>query len=124
VSECGLSGARANEAGKVNVTVGGPPDPLHPNVLICEPTGDDIKLIAAEWLVLYVKGEPRLSLVGQEFQGPIEGHFSLIPKEFVHYDLHAWLFKDNPTGMFRPTNPDVSCDKAEFPMLEQPTKMI
>lgn len=108
----------------VNVTVGGPPDPRHPNVLIYEPTGGDMKLVAVEWLVPYVKGAPRPSLFGQEFQGPMEGHFPLIPKEFVHYDLHAWLFKDNPNGMFSPTNPDVSCDKAEFPLLEQPTKMI
>ena len=107
----------------VNVTVGGPPNAERPNVLIYEPTGDGMKLVAVEWLVPYVKGAPRPSLFGQEFQGPMEGHFPLIPKEFVHYDLHAWL-KDNPNGMFTPTNPNVSCDKAEFPMLEQPTKMI
>jgi hypothetical protein len=108
----------------VNVTVGGPPDPQRPNVLIYEPTGGGMKLVAAEWLVPYVKGAPRPSLFGQEFMGPMEGHYPLIPREFVHYDLHAWLFKDNPNGMFSPTNPDVSCDKAEFPLLEAPTKMI
>ena len=56
--------------------------------------------------------------------GPMEGHYPLIPREFVHYDLHAWLFRDNPNGMFSPTNPNVKCSKAEFPMLEKPTKMM
>ena len=56
--------------------------------------------------------------------GPMEGHEPLIPKEFHHYDLHAWLFKDNPEGMFSPTNPDVKCDGYAFSLLEEPTKMV
>src|SRR5215510_3773449 len=35
----------------VNVTVQGPPDPMKPNVLIYEPVGKELKLVAAEWLV-------------------------------------------------------------------------
>src|SRR5437868_15380174 len=35
----------------VNLTIQGPPDPLKPNVLIYEPVGDKLKLVAAEWLV-------------------------------------------------------------------------
>jgi hypothetical protein len=42
----------------------------------------------------------------------------------VHYDLHAWLFKDNPLGMFAPTNPDVSCDGYDFSLLEMPTRIM
>jgi hypothetical protein len=45
-------------------------------------------------------------------------------REFHHYDLHAWLFKDNPLGMLAPTNPKVSCDDSSFAVLEQPTKMV
>jgi len=26
-----------------------------------------------------------------------------------HYDLHVWLFRDNPNGQFAPFNPNVSC---------------
>jgi hypothetical protein len=26
-----------------------------------------------------------------------------------HYELHFWLYKKNPSGMFSPFNPDVSC---------------
>jgi hypothetical protein len=52
--------------------------------------------------------------------GPMEGHEPLIPKEYVHYDLHVWLFKDNPLGMFAPTNPNVRCEGYDFSLLEKP----
>jgi hypothetical protein len=34
------------------------------------------------------------------------------------------LFKNNPLGMFAPTNPDVSCKGYDFSLLEKPTKMM
>jgi hypothetical protein len=109
----------------VNLTVQGPPDPLKPNVLIYEPLGNGkLKLVAAEWLVPLGLAKERPVLMGQEFQGPMEGHEPLIPQGFHHYDLHAWLFKDNPLGMFAPTNPNVSCDNAEFSLMEMPTKLV
>ncbi|GAA4126895.1 hypothetical protein ACFFTN_02860 [Aminobacter aganoensis] len=108
----------------VNVTVSGPPDPKRPNVLIYEPDGKKLRLVAVEWLVPLAEAKERPSLFGQPFQGPMEGHEPLIPKDFVHYDLHAWLFKDNPLGMFSPTNPDVTCDGSDFSLLETPTKMV
>jgi hypothetical protein len=110
----------------VNVTTIGPkPDPLRPNVLIYEPVDDGLRLVAAEWLVPLAAGvTERPTLFGQPFDGPMEGHYPLIPKEFHHYDLHVWLFKENPLGMFSPTNPDVKCDNYNFQFLEQPTKMV
>jgi hypothetical protein len=108
----------------VNVTVSGPPDPLKPNVLLYEPQQGKLKLVAAEWLVPLTAVSERPSLLGHPFQGPMEGHEPLIPKDFHHYDLHIWLFKDNPLGMFSPTNPNVSCDDAEFTLLEMPTMMV
>lgn len=109
----------------VNVTVRGAPDPMKPNVLIYEPVGKELKLVAVEWLVpLTADTKERPSLFGQPFMGPMEGHEPLIPKEYVHYDLHAWLFKDNPLGMFAPTNPDVNCEASDFSLLEKPTRMM
>jgi len=109
----------------VNVTVQGPPDPMKPNVLIYEPVGKELKLVAVEWLVpLTADAKQRPTLFGQPFMGPMEGHEPLIPKEYVHYDLHAWLFKDNPLGMFAPTNPNVSCESSDFAILEKPTMMV
>ena len=107
----------------VNVTIAGPPDPMKPNVLIYEPVGKDLKLVAVEWLVpLTPDTKERPSLFGEPFMGPMEGHEPLIPKEYVHYDLHMWLFKPNPLGLFAPTNADVNCKDSDFALLETPTK--
>ena len=107
----------------VNVTVQGL-DPMRPNVLMYEPVGGELKLVGAEWLVpLTPETQEPPTLFGQTFQGPMEGHYPLIHREFVHWDLHVW-FKDNPQGTFSPTNPNVSCDDAEVPLLEHGTKMV
>lgn len=43
---------------------------------------------------------------GQTFYGPMPGHEPGMP---WHYDLHAWVWKDNPDGTFATLNPQVSC---------------
>ena len=104
----------------VNLTVQGPPDPMKPNVLIYEPMGKELKLVAVEWLVPLTKDtKDRPSIFGQPFMGPMEGHEPLIPKEYVHYDQHVC-----PLSMFAPTNPDVNCEGYDFALIEKPTKMI
>jgi hypothetical protein len=109
----------------VNLTVKGPPDPMKPNVLIYEPVGKNLRLVAVEWLVPHTPDTKEApTLFGQKFMGPMEGHEPLIPKEFVHYDLHAWLFKDNPLGMFEATNPKVNCKGYAHELLEKPTRMM
>ncbi len=108
----------------VNLMVTGPLDPKRPNVLIYEPVGGKLELVAVEWLVPLAVAKERPTLLGHPFDGPMEGHEPLIPRDFAHYDLHAWLFKDNPLGMFSPTNPDVSCEGYDFALLEHPTKMV
>jgi len=109
----------------VNLTIRGTPDPMKPNILIYEPVGKELQLVAVEWLVpLTAKTSKRPSLFGKPFDGPMEGHEPLIPKQYVHYDLHAWLFKDNPLGMFTPTNPNASCDSYDFGLLEMPTRLM
>lgn len=110
----------------VNATSIGPTiDPARPNVLLYEPVGDELRLVGAEWLVpLTPELTERPTLFGQAFQGPMEGHYPLIPAEFVHYDLHVWLFKENPLGVFSPTNPAVSCDGYDFDMPSHPTRLV
>jgi len=108
----------------VNLTIQGPLDPKRPNVLVYEPVDGKLQLVAAEWLVPVTVAKERPVLFGQPFQGPMEGHEPLIPQDFVHYDLHAWLFKDNPNGMFSPTNPDVTCEDYDFSLREHPTKIV
>ena len=90
--------------------VGPVPDPMRPAILIYEPDGDKLRLIAAEWFVPLATGvKERPSVFGQPFDGPMEGHEPLLPKGLHHYDLHVWLWKENPAGLFSPTNSRVTC---------------
>jgi hypothetical protein len=64
-------------------------------------------------------------LFGHPFEGPMEGHYPLLPLKFHHYDLHVWLFKDNPAGLFSHSNPDVSCDSRwGYPVVEEEAKIV
>jgi len=102
-----------------------PPDPMHPPILMYEPVDGGLQLVGVEWFVTLDSGvKERPVLFGHPFQGPMEGHEPLIPREVAHYDLHGWLFKDNPLGMFEPTNPDVVCEGKPFALLEEPTKIV
>ena len=46
------------------------------------------------------------SLFGRAFDGPMAGHSPTMP---VHYDLHVWLWADNPLGMFAQVNSNLAC---------------
>ena len=48
----------------------------------------------------------RPSLAGIPFDGPMLGHDPDMP---IHYDLHAWVWKWNPTGVFAQFNPELHC---------------
>lgn len=84
-------------------------DPLRPQILLYEPAGDGLRLVGAEWFVPVELAEERPELFGRPFDGPMEGHEPLMPEELHHWDLHVWLWRDNPEGTFAPTNPAVEC---------------
>ena len=109
-----------------NVALLGPTvDPLRPQVLVYEPRGDKLRLVAAEWFVPLSTGvKERPQLFGQPFDGPMEGHHPLMPSMLHHYDLHVWLWKKNPAGMFSPTNPDVKCPKTGYSFMEKAPKRV
>jgi alkanesulfonate monooxygenase SsuD/methylene tetrahydromethanopterin reductase-like flavin-dependent oxidoreductase (luciferase family) len=44
----------------------------------------------------------------------MEEHEPLLPVDLHHYDLHLWLFKPNPSGLFQPVNPEVKCPTTGF----------
>lgn len=105
--------------------VGKPLDPLKPQILVYEPVGDKLQLVAAEWFVPLspeVKERPRL--FNQAFDGPMEGHHPVQPKSLHHYDLHVWLWKDNPAGLFAPTNPNVKCPKGPYTINEAAPRVV
>ena len=87
-------------------------DPTKPPILVYAPTaGGGLQLVAVEYFKAdadqNTKTDPdRPSLFGRAFDGPMLGHAPGMP---IHYDLHVWLWKYNPSGVFAPWNPDVSC---------------
>ena len=60
----------------LNVGLIGPvPDPAKPPVLIYEPDGDKLRLVAAEWFIPLSTGvKKRPTLWGRAFDGPMTGH--------------------------------------------------
>lgn len=98
-------------------------DPMKPQVLIYEPAGDKLRLVAAEWFVPTAVSKTAPSIFGQTLGGPMEGHEPLLPAALHHWDLHVWLWKDNPSGLFSPTNPSISCPTTGYNFTEHPPAM-
>ncbi len=95
-------------------------DPAKPQILVYEPKGNKLELVAAEWFVPLATGiDKRPTLFGRPFDGPMAGHEPLMPAAVHHYDLHVWLFKENPRGVFATTNPNVSCTGYAYSFLEE-----
>jgi len=106
-------------------TVGPVVDPAKPQVLIYEPQGDKLRLVAAEWFVPLSTGvKQRPTLWGRPFDGPMMGHPPLLPMEMTHYDLHVWLYKHNPLGTFAPTNPSVKCAGHPYRLIEEAPALV
>jgi hypothetical protein len=97
----------------INMSNVGPKlDPAKPQVLIYKPAGDKLQLVAAEWFMpaaLVKAGTPRPRIFDQDMQGPMPGHEPIMPASLQHYDLHVWLWEENPSGVFEPTNANVKC---------------
>lgn len=47
-----------------------------------------------------------------------------MPLDLSHYDLHVWLFKSNPRGLFKPTNPDVKCGNYPYRLVEEAPRLV
>jgi hypothetical protein len=90
-------------------------DPLHPEILVYQPgRGGRLTLGAVEYFKPDADqdldtNDDRPSLFGVPFDGPMLGHEPGMPK---HYDLHVWLYKHNPAGIFAAYNPRVHCPPA------------
>ncbi len=94
----------------------------HPEVLVYEPQpGGTMKLVAAEYLVFErpwrgvhsseppsFHGEPFV-LMRDDPATPMDEAHGFEP----HYELHLWVHRPNPNGMFQEFNPAVSCRYAQ-----------
>ncbi len=94
----------------LNGSLIGSTDPAKPTVLQYMPKDGGMVLAGAEWLVMKAAAGGHVPhMFGRSMAGPMPGHEPAMPKEAVHYDLHAWLFMDAPTGVFADFNPNVKC---------------
>jgi hypothetical protein len=101
------------------------PDPMRPTILLYEPNGDKLRLVGAEWFIPLSTGvKERPTLFGQPFDGPMEGHEPLMPRGMHHYDLHVWLWKENPAGLFKPTNPALTCAGYGYSLAEDWPRLV
>jgi hypothetical protein len=86
-------------------------DPRRPEILVYERRGHGLRLVAVEYFSVDADqnldtDDDRPSLFDRPFDGPMLGHEPGMP---IHYDLHAWVWKHNPAGVFAQYNPRVSC---------------
>ncbi|MFN0030381.1 MAG: hypothetical protein ACKV2O_24775 [Acidimicrobiales bacterium] len=88
-------------------------DPTQPEVLVYYRTksGGKLRLGAVEYFVPDADQDPgtdsdRPYLFDHGFEGPMPGHEPGMP---IHFDLHAWIYKDNPAGTLADWNPIVTC---------------
>lgn len=89
-------------------------DPQKPQILIYEPVNGRLQLAAAEWFMpVQVAGGKAPVIFGQALAGPMHGHVPVMPASLRHYDLHVWLWKQNPQGVFRETNAAMKCPKGD-----------
>jgi hypothetical protein len=87
-------------------------DALRPEILLYVPKANGkLRLVGLEYWKADADGnlataDDRPSVLGQPFDGPMPGHNPTMP---VHYDVHVWIWKTNPSGLFAPFNPALSC---------------
>ena len=78
-------------------------DPLKPEaILYATGPGGNLQLIALEYIVINV-GQPAPMFGNQPFD--VGG----APVPVPHWTLHVWLYENNPSGLFAPFNPNISC---------------
>lgn len=104
----GLSGAMGIHAVDPALIGDGVIDPLRPEILLYVPNAEgELELVGVEFFeIAAVTGGVAPTVFGRELDGPMPGHNPTMPE---HYDLHVWLWADNPAGMFAPFNPALSC---------------
>jgi hypothetical protein len=86
-------------------------DAATPELLVYAPGADgQLRLVALEYLALKAAWDAHHatapSLFGQTFNTTLAGNRYGLPD---FYSLHAWIWDPNPTDLFAPYNPNVSC---------------
>jgi hypothetical protein len=96
---------------KGSLVQGGTIDAARPQAVVYERQDSGrLHLVAVEYVVLQAAWDATHSappsLFGQQFMKNPAGNRFGLP---AFYSLHAWIWKDNPKGMFNAWNPRVNC---------------
>ena len=84
-------------------------DALAPEVLVyaSDPDGG-LKLVAVEWVVRSAQSNPPGVSEAPSVLG-MDMHILVPPPGPAFYLTHAWVWANNPAGMFADFNPKISC---------------
>ena len=96
------------------------PTPIscNPAILIYEPQADgSLQLVAVENLVFEsawraAGNDSPPTFHGRPYEHMVDDPATTIDEAHMfepHYDRHVWVFRDNPSGVFAPFNPNVTC---------------
>jgi hypothetical protein len=94
-------------------------DFLNPSVVIYEPRADgSLELVAVENLVFMESwkaagNEAPPQSYDHEWVAMVDDPATEVDEAHgfqPHYELHAWVFRENPKGPFEPFNPKVTCE--------------
>lgn len=81
-------------------------DPERPTTLFCRLTEEgQYEPAGVGWSVSAESRSDPPRLFNRRFHEPAEHH---VPGQSNHYGLHAWVFDDNPDGVFDPLHPDLT----------------
>jgi hypothetical protein len=84
-------------------------DALEPEALVYAPAANGgLKLVAVEWVVRGPDSNPPGVSEAPSVLG-MEMHILVPPPGPAFYLMHAWVWANNPSGMFADWNPEVSC---------------
>ena len=126
-AELGVMGIHYFRPDLLGIT--GPPNPrvngtgthtdfTRPSILIYEPQADgSLQLVAVENLVFIAAWEAagntaRPTFMGREFDRMADDPSTAVDEAHMfepHYDLHVWLYRENPNGLFAQFNPNATC---------------
>jgi hypothetical protein len=87
-------------------------NPKRPEILLYLPVrGGGRRLVGVEYMRVdadqdLTTANDRPSVVGQPFDGPMEGHEPGMPR---HYDKHIWVWRQNPGGVYSLFNRMLRC---------------
>jgi hypothetical protein len=98
----GAMGFHYIDAASLDLTV----ELLHPEAMVYAPgPNGKLKLGAVEYIV---PAEP-WDAAGNTEPPMLMGHHFHLNEKLGVYVLHAWIWKNNPSGVFKDWNPNVSC---------------